>query len=226
MNMDKKTPRFLGAAYLFVAILSITAGVLSDMTLLSGSISDSLVNITNNLTQMRISILLELFTSAGIVVLAVLLFVVLNKQNKTIALVALGLWLVEAATLAISQIGALALIPLSLEYIAAGAPDASYYQTLGNLFSGIDRWGWEIHNLFFGLGGILWYALFYRSKYIPRVLSVWGLVAVSLLFVAMVLGWFDVSVGIFFFLPTMILELTLGIWLITKGIRDGSETGY
>lgn len=225
MNSDKKTPRFLGAAYLFVAILSITAGVLSDMTLLSGSISDSLVNIANNLTQMRISILLELFTSAGIIVLSVLLFVVLNKQNKTIALVALGLWLVEAATLAVSQIGAFALIPLSLEYVTAGALESSYFHTLGTLFFGVDRWGWEIHNLFFGLGGILWYSLFYRSKYIPRVLSVWGLVAVSLLFIAMVLGWFDVRVNILFFLPTMLLELTLGLWLMVKGIKDGSETG-
>ena len=128
MNSDKKTPRFLGAAYLFVAILSITAGILSDMTLLSGSISDSLVNIAYNLTQMRLSILLELFTSAGIIVLSVLLFVVLNKQNKTIALVALGLWLVEAATLAVSQIGAFALIHLSLEYVTAGAPESSYFQ--------------------------------------------------------------------------------------------------
>jgi len=225
MISDKNTPRFLGAAYLFVAVLSITAGVLSDMTLLSGSISDSLMNIANNLTQMRISILLELFTSAGVLVLSVLLFVVLNKQNKTIALVALGLWLVEAATLAVSQIGAFALIPLSLEYVTAGAPESSYFQTLGTLFFGVDRWGWEIHNLFFGLGGILWYSLFYRSKYIPRVLSVWGLVAVSLLFIAMVLGWFDVRVNILFFLPTMLLELTLGLWLMIKGIKDGSETG-
>jgi len=219
MNSGKNTPRFLGAAYLIVAVLSITASVLSVVTLLSGSISDSLVNIANNLTQMRISILLELFTSVGIVVLAVLLFVVLNKQNKTIALVALGWWIVEAATLAVSKIGAFALIPLSLEYVAAGAPDASYYQTLGTLFFGVDRWGWEIHMLFFGLGGILWYYLFYRSKYIPRFLSVWGLVAVSLTLIAMVLGWFDVRVGIIFLLPNMLFEFTIGVWLMVKGIR-------
>jgi hypothetical protein len=219
MNSDKNTVRLLGAAFFVVAVLSITAGVMSDLTLLSGSITDSLVNVASNLTQIRISILLNLFESAAIVALAVLLFVVLSKQNKTLALVALGLWLVEAATLAVSKIGTFALIPLSLEYVAAGAPDSSYFQTLGTFFLGVDNWGWEIVNVFFGLGGILWYSLFYKSRYIPRIFSVWGLVAVSLLATAMVLGWFGVSVGMFVFFPTMLLELTLGPWLMVKGIR-------
>jgi len=96
----------------------------------SGSISDILVSISNNLTLMRISILVELVTSIGIVVLAVLLYVVFHKQNKITALVALGWWLAEAITLAVSKIGAFALIPLSLEYVKAGAPDSSYFQTL------------------------------------------------------------------------------------------------
>ncbi len=105
MNSDKKTSRLLGAAFLFVLVTGLTYGALSDLTLLSGGISDSFVNISNNLTRMRISILFELLSCFGIVVLAVLLFVVLNKQNKIIALVALGWWLAEAITLAVSIIG-------------------------------------------------------------------------------------------------------------------------
>ena len=167
MNSGKNTPRLLGAAFLFVWVAFLLAFVLPQ-TLLSGSMSDNLVNISNNLTLMRVSILVELVTSIGIVVLAVLLYVVLNKQNKIVALVALGWWLAEAITLAVSKLGAFALIPLSLEYVKAGAPDASYFQTLGTLFYGVDRWGYDIHMWFFCLGGILWYILFFRSKYIPR----------------------------------------------------------
>jgi hypothetical protein len=47
--------------------------------------------------------------------------------------------------------------------------------------------------LFFSLGGILWYYLFYRSKYIPRVLSIWGVAAVSLVAINVVLVLFDRS---------------------------------
>ncbi len=219
MNSSNHIPRLLGVAFFSVAVLSIAQMYLSLFTLLSGSISDSFVNISNNLTQMRISILLALFTSVGIIVLAVLLFVVLHKQNKTIALVALGLYLAEAILLAVSKIGIFALIPLSLEYVKAGTPDSSYFQILGTLFFGVDRWGDNIHMLFFCLGGILWYSLFYKSKYLPRVLSVWGLLAVSLALIGTLLVIFDFEPSIILVIPNGLFELTIGLWLMFKGIR-------
>jgi len=219
LNSSNHIPRLLGVAFFSVAVLSIAQMYLSLFTLLSGSISDSFVNISNNLTQMRISILLALFTSVGIIVLAVLLFVVLHKQNKTIALVALGLYLAEAILLAVSKIGIFALIPLSLEYVKAGTPDSSYFQILGTLFFGVDRWGDNIHMLFFCLGGILWYSLFYKSKYLPRVLSVWGLLAVSLALIGTLLVIFDFEPSIILVIPNGLFELTIGLWLMFKGIR-------
>lgn len=225
MNSDKNTPRLLGAAFLFVFVASILSGLLLTSVVGSGSISDILVNISDNPTLMRTSIVVGLVTSIGIVVLAVLLYVVLHKQNKIIALVALGWWLAEAITLAVSKIGLLALIPLSLEFVGAGAPEPSYFQTLGDfLYSGVYQLGDDIHMLFYCLGGILWFYLFYRSRYIPRVLSVLGLAIESLALIGMVLWLFAVSVNMLFFYPIIVLELTIGVWLIAKGIRDGSET--
>jgi len=227
MNTSKNTIRLLGAAFLIVFVASMLSGSLLNAAIGSGSISDNLVNISNNLTLMRISILVELVTSIGIVVLAVLLYVVFHKQNKIIALVALGWWLAEAITLAVSKIGAFALIPLSLEYVKAGAPDSSYFQTLGDFFYyGFDRQGWAIHMLFFGLGGILWYYLFYRSKYIPRVLSAWGVIAVSLVSINVMLVLFDRNIELQMILlaPYLLFEALIGPWLMVKGIRDGSET--
>ena len=228
MNSDKNTPRLLGAAFLIVIVASMLSGSLLNAAIGSGSISDNLVNIANNLTLMRISILVELVTSIGIIVLAALLYAVLHKQNKIIALVALGWWLAEAITLAVSKIGAYALIPLSLEYVKAGTPDASYFQTLGDFFYyGFDRQGWAIHMLFFCLGGILWYYLFYRSRYIPRVLSVWGLGAVSLVTINILVVLFDRSLDLQMIMlaPYLLFEALIGPWLMVKGIRDGSETG-
>ena len=219
MNADKNVPRLLGAAFLFVLVVSLTAGALGSLTLFSGNISESFVNISNNLTQMRISILVELLTSVGIVVLAVLLYVVLKTQNKIIALVALGWWLAEAIILAVSKIGSFALIHISLEYVQAGAPDTSHFQTLGTLFRGVDTWGYDIHMWFYILGGILWYSLLYKSKYIPRVLAGWGIVAVSVALIGIVLGWFDVRVNLLLFLQIAVFELAIGLWLVVKGIK-------
>lgn len=226
MNSDKNTPRFLGAAFLLVLVASILSDVLLSTAIGSGGISDMLVNISDNLTLMRISNLVALaIQSTGIITLAVLLYIVLNKQNKIIALVALGWWLAEAITFAVSKIGAIALIPVSLEFVKAGAPEASYYQTLGEfLYYSFDRMGYEIHMLFYCMGGIMWFYLFYRSRSIPRILAIWGIVAESVALIGSVFVWFNVQVNLVFFLQIAVLELVIGLWLVVKGIRDGSVT--
>jgi hypothetical protein len=93
MNLEKNTPRLLGAMFLIVIATSAIAGTFLDSAIGSGSISDILSHIPNNLTMMHISILGGMLNSTGIVVLAVLLYIVLKKQSKIIAVVALGLWL-------------------------------------------------------------------------------------------------------------------------------------
>ena len=183
MDIGMNTIRLLGVTQLLVLGFGILGGELLRSVIGSGSVSDILVSISENQTRMRISNLFWLVVCVAIVVLGVLFYIVFNNEYKIIALVALGLFLAEAITLAVSKIGAYALIPLSQEFVEAGAPETSYFQTLGDFFYyGFDRLGFDIHMLFFGLGGILWYYLFYISNYIPRVLSVWGLAAVSLLF--------------------------------------------
>ncbi len=226
MNSDKSTPRFLGAAFLIVFVASLLADLLFTSAVGPGSISQMLLSIPENLTLMRISILVGLAASVGIVVLAVLLHVVLHSQGKILALVALGWWLAEAIALAVSKIGALALIPLSLDFVQAGAPDPSYFQTLGDFFYYcLYNQGYDIHMLFFCLGGILWLYLFYRSKYIPRVLSVWGLAAFCLLSINVLLALYDREIGRIMILgaPYFVFEALIGPWLIAKGITDRPE---
>ncbi len=63
----------MGAAFFIVAVTSILGGTLLSSIIGSVSISDGLVNISNQTMLMRISILIELLTCVGIVVLAVLL---------------------------------------------------------------------------------------------------------------------------------------------------------
>jgi hypothetical protein len=187
MNTEKLAPRLLGAAFLLVAFVSLISGLLLMSVVGSGSISDLLVNISHRLILMRISILGELVTSSGIVVLAGLLYIVLQKENKIIALIALGWWLAEAIFLAISQIGALALLPVSLDFVQAGTPAYSFYQTSGAfLYHDVNSLGITIHMWFYCIGGLLWYSLFYTSKSIPRVISLWGVLAVSVAFVGLV----------------------------------------
>ena len=121
MNPNRTAPRLLGAAFLLVALTTLGSGLLLTAAVGSGGVSSILVNIANRSMLLRFNIVADLIASVEIIALAVLLYVVLHKQDRIVALVALGLWLVEAIALAVSKIGALALIPLSAEFVKAGA---------------------------------------------------------------------------------------------------------
>ena len=217
------TVRLLGAAQLSVFVFGILGGLLLKSVVGSGGISDILVNISKNVTRMRISNSVLLVECLFIVVLGVLLYIVFNKEYKIIALVALGFFLAEAIILAVSKIGAFALIPLSQEFVEAGDPEPSYFHTLGDFFYyGVDRRGFDIALLFFCLGGILWYYLFFISNYIPRVLSIWGLAAVLLLSIPVLFKLYDrdfLPAAKILALPYVPYELFLGVWLIVKGFN-------
>jgi hypothetical protein len=223
MNSDKNTPRLLGAAFLLQAVASLVSGlILLQPLIVPGNITESMTNIANNALQMRASIVVEMITAIGIVMIGVLMYVILKKQNRKIAIVAMGLYLVEAAILAVSRIPAFSLLLVSQESVIAGHP--VYLHTLGNLFYESQSFGYDLHMLPFALGATLFYCLFFKSGFIPRVLSLWGLVAAPLALIGTLFALLGYDVPIVIFLPNLPFELTIGVWLMVKGIRDGSET--
>jgi hypothetical protein len=220
MNTEVSAVRLLGVAQLVVFVASMVSERLLASVVGSGPIASILVNVSKNPTRMRISNLVALLNSLAIVFLAVMFYVVFYKQYRIIALVALVCFVAEAITLAVGKIGAYGLIPLSREFVEAGAPEPSYLQALGDfMYHGLDRLGYDIHMLFFCLGGILWYTLLYSSRLVPRPLAIWGLVAICLLSIPVLLVLYRrgstplMVLG----LPYAPFELVLGVWLIVTG---------
>jgi len=210
--------RLLGAAFLVVVVTSLWAGLFSNAAG-SGTISEVLPNIARNTVLAQASVVGGLANSTGIVVLAVLLYVVLRRVNNTVALVALGLWVIEAVFYAVMQLGVLGLVSLGAEYVAAGSPGSSFYQVLGEfLYAGVYTQGLTIHMWFYCVGGILWYSMFVRSRFVPRPLSVFGVLAVVVGTVGIVVQLAGVVVPIFVFLPIGVFEIVIGVWLLLRGI--------
>jgi hypothetical protein len=217
-SSDTKIPRVLGIAFLIQAVASAAWFFLLQQLMVEGNIVASMTNIANNAVQMRAIVVLGLITAMGVAILGCLLYVVLKNQNGTLAIVALVLYLLEAATLAASRIEAYSLLRISQESVAAGHPE--YLQVLGRLFYDSADFGDWMHMLPFALGALFFYYLFFKSGYIPRLLALWGLVAVALAVVGtlFVLLGFDVPMAVF--MISLPFELTIGIWLLVKGIRD------
>ncbi|MGE5373826.1 MAG: DUF4386 domain-containing protein [Bacteroidota bacterium] len=226
MISEKNVPRWLGATFLFVIFVSLASGLLLSSATGTGTISEMLANVSRNIPLVRISVLLEMLNSTGIIVLASLLYIVLSRQDKILALIALGWWLGEALILGFTSTAVFALIRLGQDFVQVGSPLNSFYQVLGDfLYYGIYKHGYGgIHMWFYCIGGLVWYSLFYRSRYIPRAISLFGIVAVSLAFIAVVLHFLGLGAPLWISIPLLPFELTIAFWLLFRGIKEGPET--
>jgi hypothetical protein len=220
VRLDSSNSRLLGAAFLFQAVASVVSFVLLDSLVVSGDIVETMTNVSNNAFQMRASILFAMLTAIGVAVLGVLLFLNLRQQNEKIALVALGLYLIEAGLLAASRIDAFSLLHISEEAAAAGYSD--YLQTLGNLTYEAAEFGDSVlHIMVFGLGATLFYYLLLKSGYIPRLLALFGIAAASIAFIGGVSLLLGSDIPMIVFLPNLPFELGVGVWLLASPRANG-----
>ena len=218
-----KTSRVLGAAFLLQAVTSLTSGMILKLALtVPGNISETMIKIANNAWLMRANILGEMITALGIIFLGAILFVTLRKQNEKMALTGLGFYILEAVLLAVSRMEAFSLLRISQEYVAAGNP--VYLQTIGNLAFESMNFGYTLLMLSFCPGGILFYYLLYKSKVVPSALSLWGLITT---FFPALIGTlaqiFGYTIPLIFYLPYIPFEFVIGVWILVKGVKAGSE---
>src|SRR5262249_901611 len=130
--------------------------------------------------------------------------------------------LIEGMFYIIDIAGLLSLLALSQAFVNAGAPGDSFFQVLGTLIqAGRNSVNFVFGVSAFSLGALLYYAVLYQSKLIPRWLAGWGEIgavcslgaAVCILF-----GLAPYSIPmIVMILPIAVQEMVLAIWLIVKG---------
>ena len=224
MNLDRLVPRLLGVAFLIVIVINVISGQLLGSLGYSqveptDNISETMINISDNPIMMHIGIIGYLIEAVAIVLLTVLLYITLKKQDKTIALFAFGLWIIEAVMVAAKEISAFGLLYSSQEYVKAVATDSSYLLTLGDMFYESTLFIYDAQMVFYCIGGIMFYYLFLKSKYVPKFLSAFGIFVASLGLIGILFGLLGYNVPLYVFLPILPFELAIGIWLMVKGIN-------
>ena len=147
---------------------------------------------------------LELISAAAIIAMAVLMFPVLKPINKNLALGYAVIKTIDGILIIAAAVMVLSSSPLLLE-----ARD----------------WIYEYGTYLFGIGFLILSYLFYKSKLVPRFISVWGLAASIVFLVSILLNMMFLSSKIpmaISHLPIILNELTLAIWLIVKGFNPSA----
>ena len=127
----------------------------------------------------------------GIVFIAVFAFPVLRKLDEALAIGYLDCWIIEGTIMMVGIIATLLLIPLSQEFLKAGAPQGSWFQTIGDVLKQAKFLGLTGLSLpMLGLGGLLFTWMLFRFRLVPRFIAVVGLIGYALVFFGGIAGWF------------------------------------
>ncbi len=220
MNTNIKTARIVGALFIIATVAYSLSVILLD-PILSGS--DYLTMASANEYQVMIGALLVLIDAVAVASIAIVIYPILKKHHETLALGYVGARLAEGVLVIVNIITILTLLTLSQEFVKAGAPDASNYQTLGIVLIAAGDWAFLFGlGLAFSLSALTLNIVLYRSKLIPRWLSGWGLVGAVLVFANFLLYSFSIDPVEILFLPIAVQEMVFAVWLIAKGFNPSA----
>lgn len=217
-NSDTKTPqkkaaRIAGFMYLFIILSSLLALAVLDPKI------NTIKDIMANEIYFRINTAYTLIMYLSVIILTVYLFAILKHVDKNLAILALSFRLGEAILGGVKVLCCLIVLLLLEDKSYSKIFGAEHLQSLAGLFSNA-YWSMTIVVFaFLGLGSIVYFYLFYKSKYIPKILSVLGMCSYSLVvtgsFISIV---FSNNAFMILGSQAILFEIVIGGWLLFKGI--------
>lgn len=185
--------------------------------------SDYLIKVSENESRIIISALLLFVAEVACAGIAVSMYPTLRRYKEGLALGSVCFRMIEAVFGIFCVICIISLLPLSREFMKAGAPDSSHFQTIGAIIMNLRGWVQDVPMLLsWCIRALMYYYIFFRTKLIPRWLTIWGVISVTLCIVSSLLVMFR-AIDSFGFIqvamntPIGLQEMVLAVWLIVKG---------
>ena len=221
---QRRAEVLIATLFLVTAAVSIPGAFVLDRIL---DAPDYLVMVSSNKSAIELASLMWSINNVGIVFIAVFAFHLLRKLDEALAVGYVASRLIEGTIMMLGVAATLLLIPLSQEFISAGAPQNSWSQSLGEILKRAKYLGLTGLSLpMLGLGGSLFTLMLFRFRLVPRSISVVGLIGYILVFLGSIASWFDVvdaspgGLGTLLALPVAVFEIILlPFWLLFKGFN-------
>ena len=204
--------------------------VLLNPLIVSGNVAATAQNIVAHQTQVRITAVCFLTYSLGVFVLLSALYVILKPINPGLALIGALFRFVFALLWLLAPLNLLSALRLlsNAKYLQVFEPDR--LQAMARLHIGANFDAYYVGLPFFGLAATICAWLWLRSKYIPRGLSIFGVVGsawcVFCAVVYLIFPDFNKIVNDYWFdSPMALFEMVLSFWLLFKGLNPNNLGG-
>jgi hypothetical protein len=218
---EQRTARIMGAWFLGTFVFSIPAFWFYDPLLnhpgyVVGSGHD---------TRVGVGALLEVLLAISGIATAVVIFPIVKRVNRSVALGYIASRTVESMLILIGVLSLMSVVGLRQDLADAGRASGALVDVARGLLAVHDQTALLGPQFCAGLGnGILLGSLMWRSRLLPRPMVMIGLVGGPLALVAgvgVLLGAWDINSGfpVLITAPEAIWELSLSVWLLVKGFR-------
>jgi hypothetical protein len=222
--IQSRWARVVGFSYLFALVPAIFAEFYVSGRLVSGDAIATAQNIIAHERLFRLGIASNLLVFAADVLLITALYVVLERVNRRLALLATFFRLIETTILIVATLNDFYVLRLlsGAGYLTTPSPDL--LGALARVSIAAHGSAYGVGLLLFGFGSPVFCYLWLRSGYIPKALALWGLVASAWIgvcaFVFVVFPELQnvITIG-YYGGPIFLFELTIGLWLVRSGTR-------
>jgi len=215
MDKIRRTAIFVGAFFLISNATFILGAFIVEPIL---GAQDYLTLVSASRVQVTLGALLEFVNGIAYLGIAMLVFPILKQRFESLALWYVGFRIIEFVMQTLADISPLSLLTVSEEFVRAGASDVASFQAAGAVLLAGRFWAFQMVSITFGLSALLFYSMLYRTRLVPRFISVWGLLGAAVVLANTMFDMFGISVpnlGVLMLLN----ELFLGVWLIVKGFN-------
>jgi hypothetical protein len=222
---QRKAAKVVGGTYLFALIPAVFAEFyVRGHLVVPGDAAQTAQNITVHERLFRLGIASNLTVFASDVALIIALYVVLKPIGRYLALLAAAWGLIETGVLvAVTMTDFVVLRTLSgVNYLTVFSSDQLH--ALAGSSIGEHDSIYNVGLVFAGLRSSVFCYLWFKSRYIPRGLAAWGVIASVLMgiyafaFIIFPELGTIVSVAVYGG-PIFVFELTIGLWLLIRGAR-------
>ena len=182
-------------------------------------------------TGVLVGCLLEVIVALAGIGTAVTLYPVVKRQNEGVALGFVTSRLLEAAMIFTGVLSLLSLVTLRHDLGGAAGANAAALVTTGASHVAVYNWTMLLgQTLMPCINALLLGSLMYRSRLVPRIIPIVGLIGAPLLLAAVIAALFSGSIGhvsafqAIATFPVAAWEFSLGMWLVVKGFKPSPIT--
>ena len=223
--IQRRWARLVGLSY----VLALAPAVFAEFYVSGRLISDNALATAQNIIAherlFRIGIAGNLLVCVIDVLLVTSLYVVLERVNRQLAVLAAFFRLMETTILVVAVLNDFYVLRLLSGASYLTGLNAAALASVARVSIGAHNSTYGVALILFGFGSSIFCYLWLKSRYIPRPLAAFGLIASIWIgvcsFSFVVFPELNRVIGVGFYGgPIFLFELTVGLWLLIKSIRQ------